>query len=737
MQSGVAAKGGQGGDRCLRRQQRPRSHRWPRCRLRQASALRHRPGPHPHRPGHPRRPRRRGPKRFRPPAPLHHRRRRPICQARRQGQPHRRSRLQGHSGALSALADRRRRAGAKGLRTRPDRPRPAPRRPCRHPRSRPQARRLRQHPPRPDRPDPRPVEERRQRLLQARQAREPPGPLRHPARRHRPPGPPPHPRHLAPWRERNGRRALRRAADPLHRGRRLPSPPGPRRRSPPRCRRPLPCRIRRRLETGRIHRPLTMDTDLHLTLDFADFDPTAFHAAEARSAHRQRQAVAHRTRSRRQARRAASEARLAEILPAVIEDGDAWHVLSQGDIDALSYLAHLLKATPMDYVALSTWCMAMADVEQLRTWLAEGPIGRLDAYVGEIFPSQYPAEDEALRAAVRLSAGRVAVYRNHAKLFLCRAGQRAWVIESSANINTNPRAENTVITADTGLFLHHKAHLDGIRSFNRDFDAWQPACPPSPTSRPNATSCAPSTPKMNSRPPSPRPAPTPSCRPPPWPCGGCCSPPWRACPRAWPRPWPASVTRPAPTTSCRMPLTTSSPPSATRWRPRARRCRWSASASAAAPSRAICSPSASGPTATAGCVPAPTPRGAGAPRSPPTCARSWTAFPSTVRCARWCSSSPPASAARRPFTTGSATSCTTSPTKTCWWWCPPWSCATAPSTPAWPRCSTSPKPSPAWSPPPPATAPTAATSSNTARAPASSRPAPTAPIPCAPTTCPM
>src|SRR5574337_793106 len=257
MPSGVAAKGGHRADRCLRRQQRPRSHRWPRCRLRQASALRHRPGPHPHRPGHPRRPRRRGPKRFRPPAPLHHRRRRHVRQARRQGQPHRRSRLQGHSDALSALADRRRRAGAKGLRARPDRPRPAPRRPCRHPRRRPQARRLRQHPPRPARPDPRPVEERRQRLLQARQAREPPGPLRHPARRHRPPGPPPHPRHLAPWRERNGRRALRRAADPLHRGRRLPSPPGPRRRRPPRCRCPLSCRIRRSLETGRRHRPLT------------------------------------------------------------------------------------------------------------------------------------------------------------------------------------------------------------------------------------------------------------------------------------------------------------------------------------------------------------------------------------------------------------------------------------------------------------------------------------------------
>lgn len=207
----------------------------------------------------------------------------------------------------------------------------------------------------------------------------------------------------------------------------------------------------------------------------ASFDEAAFEAAEVKHAHEKRLAAAHRTRSRHQARRAASEATLASILPAEIEDGDAWHILSQGDIDALSYLEHLLKHAPMDYVALSTWCMAMPDVEALERWLQTGRIARLDAYVGEIFPGQYAAEYQALCAAVRPAGGRVAVYRNHSKLFLCRAGCRAWVVESSANINTNPRAENTCITSDRPLFDHHKSYLDGIRSFERNFDAWSPA----------------------------------------------------------------------------------------------------------------------------------------------------------------------------------------------------------------------------------------------------------------------
>jgi hypothetical protein len=188
-----------------------------------------------------------------------------------------------------------------------------------------------------------------------------------------------------------------------------------------------------------------------------------------------RSASAVRTVCRTEARRARSEAVLADILPAVVEQGEAWHVMSAGDVDALSYLAHLLKATPMDYVAFSTWCMAIEDVYRLADWPADGSIGRLDAYVGEIFSGSYAKEHAALCDVVRRCGGRVAIFRNHSKVFLCRAGERAWVIESSANINTNPRTENTVITADVGLYLHHKAWFDSIKSFARDFDDWSPA----------------------------------------------------------------------------------------------------------------------------------------------------------------------------------------------------------------------------------------------------------------------
>lgn len=204
------------------------------------------------------------------------------------------------------------------------------------------------------------------------------------------------------------------------------------------------------------------------------FNFELFDADEKQQQEQARKASAVRTRSRVFARRAASEAQLASILPPEIDAGDSWHVISQGDVDALSYLAHLLKAQPMDYVAMSTWCMSAADVQQIAAWLETGTIKRADSYVGEIFPSQYADAFEALCGIHKKHGGRVCVFRNHAKLFLCRAHNNAWVIQSSANINTNPRTENTVITADKTLFDHHLDYLSGIHSFDRSFDNWTP-----------------------------------------------------------------------------------------------------------------------------------------------------------------------------------------------------------------------------------------------------------------------
>lgn len=207
----------------------------------------------------------------------------------------------------------------------------------------------------------------------------------------------------------------------------------------------------------------------------AEFDTLIDPPAESRK-QRLVRARAIRTRNRISVRRAKSEAQLLNLLPNFIDDGDTWHVISGGDIDGLSFLQHLMACEPWQYLMISTWCMAMQDVEQIAAWLAAGRLCWVDAYTGEILPSQYPAVHQALCTAVRQHHGRVATFRNHSKVMLLgnRDSNRFVVVESSANLNTNPRTEQTSVTADAGLFHFYADFFDAIQSFNHNFGNWAP-----------------------------------------------------------------------------------------------------------------------------------------------------------------------------------------------------------------------------------------------------------------------
>lgn len=180
------------------------------------------------------------------------------------------------------------------------------------------------------------------------------------------------------------------------------------------------------------------------------------------------------TNSKQFYRRFTSERQMEEVLDWEFEQGAAYHIISGGDVDSLSFLKHILRQQKVEYLALSTWCMALQDVEELERYIMLGRIDHLDSYVGEIFKGSYNNEYAQLVALHKRHGGRVAMFRNHAKIY-CGFGERFdFVIESSANINTNPRTEQTVITIDTGLAEFYKEFFDGIVSFERNFDDWKP-----------------------------------------------------------------------------------------------------------------------------------------------------------------------------------------------------------------------------------------------------------------------
>ena len=148
-----------------------------------------------------------------------------------------------------------------------------------------------------------------------------------------------------------------------------------------------------------------------------------------------------------------------------LQNNTSYHFITGGDVDALSYLkVVLLHAKKIHYLLASTWCMSAEDIKQLTDWYENGTIEHLDIYVGEIFPTTYVVEWRMLNNFYQEhpEAGRVKCFRNHSKIFAGFADEFDFAIETSANINTNPRTEQGVINISHDLALFYKNFFDKI-----------------------------------------------------------------------------------------------------------------------------------------------------------------------------------------------------------------------------------------------------------------------------------
>ncbi|MBT7395565.1 MAG: hypothetical protein HN778_12085 [Prolixibacteraceae bacterium] len=167
-------------------------------------------------------------------------------------------------------------------------------------------------------------------------------------------------------------------------------------------------------------------------------------------------------------RRAFSEISLLDAIGSDFKNGEIYNCITAGDVDGLSYLKLMIRAQDLDYVLLSTWVMGSDDVLQIEEWLNDGKIKKIDIYVGEIFPKSYKVEYAELKRIITPEIGRIAVFLNHSKIIAGYGKKFHFGIQTSANINTNPRCENGSITINKEIFDFYKSYFDGIISFDKE-----------------------------------------------------------------------------------------------------------------------------------------------------------------------------------------------------------------------------------------------------------------------------
>ena len=177
----------------------------------------------------------------------------------------------------------------------------------------------------------------------------------------------------------------------------------------------------------------------------------------------------HKTLTKHEQRTILSEAAINSILPWHFEKGEAYHVLSLGDIDSLTFFRLILKEQKVEYALISTWKISRMDIEEIGTWLEAGNVGRIDFYIGEILQSAFKSDFAMLTEICKKHNCRLVSLKNHSKI-ICAFGEKYnVVVESSANMNTNPRIEQTTITIDDELAKFYKKNFDSLLPLNKDY----------------------------------------------------------------------------------------------------------------------------------------------------------------------------------------------------------------------------------------------------------------------------
>lgn len=164
-----------------------------------------------------------------------------------------------------------------------------------------------------------------------------------------------------------------------------------------------------------------------------------------------------------------SERKLEEILPRDPQIGASYHCISAGSVDIIGYLLWIVRWQKLSKVMISTWCIAQTDIGEIDRQIKLGNIGCVDFYVGEILPGSYRSEYKAICDLCKRTGGKVVVFRNHSKVIAGYGEKSAFAIESSANVNTNPRTEQTTVTFLKALADFYFEFYGEIISFDKEW----------------------------------------------------------------------------------------------------------------------------------------------------------------------------------------------------------------------------------------------------------------------------
>ena len=154
---------------------------------------------------------------------------------------------------------------------------------------------------------------------------------------------------------------------------------------------------------------------------------------------------------------------LAEFLPRVPEPGWSYHIISSGNFDFWNYVPHLVQlAGRFDEFYCSTWTMNRPIAAEMLEMFDKGKLGSISLMTGKYFKRRETAVFAFILEGLLARKQRYIAFANHTKLMLMRNSTMHLVLEGSANLTANPRAEQFILTNSENLYDFHRKWMEGM-----------------------------------------------------------------------------------------------------------------------------------------------------------------------------------------------------------------------------------------------------------------------------------
>ncbi len=142
-------------------------------------------------------------------------------------------------------------------------------------------------------------------------------------------------------------------------------------------------------------------------------------------------------------------------------ENEIYRILSNGTYDLFTFIDYIVKDSGfiINELYISTWATTTIQINLLLKYYDEGKIKNLNMLLGDYHKFKSRAEYGLLVNELAKRKQKFCIFNNHVKLILLTIDNDYYVLESSANLTSNPRLELHILSNNKLLYDFHKSWM--------------------------------------------------------------------------------------------------------------------------------------------------------------------------------------------------------------------------------------------------------------------------------------